>query len=483
MRPSSVQYHCDYCQKDISNVVRIRCAICKDFDLCLECFSVGVEIKEHKNDHDYKIMDYMSFPLFEEGWGADEELLLLEAIQMYGIGNWSEISEHVGTTKSPEICRDHYFTVYIQSATSPEPDTTKTLTTDLKEYLRTRLGRHQSPSFAEPEPPASSALSQGQGSKTTSKTNQKKKVKHNVSCPIAAPDQAGYMPKRKEFETEWNNDAECLIADIVLEDEDDDEIRDLKGSALEVYNRRLDERLYRRAFVIENDLVEQKKKQAAAKEKKSKEEIQEEREISRAMQKFLQLQGKGEHEPFIDGLVQESLLRKRIMQLQEWRKMGIKTLIEGEVYEKEKARREAEKGRMTRGVANSIYAMERTGVRGSKWINRHNAIPWDLLTDDKDKKKGKLTRKQAPLDLTGAPKLECLSLKERELCGALRLYPQQYVLIKETLIRESLRHGGQMPKALARKLIKIDTPRVNRIYEFIEKSGWIAAPAPNKKLS
>lgn len=37
-------------------------------------------------------------------------------------------------------------------------DTTKTLTTDLKEYLRTRLGRHQSPSFAEPEPPASSAL-------------------------------------------------------------------------------------------------------------------------------------------------------------------------------------------------------------------------------------------------------------------------------------------------------------------------------------
>jgi hypothetical protein len=112
----------------------------------------------------------------------------------YGIGNWSEISEHVGTTKSPEICRDHYFTVYIQSATSPEPvrdhssqtpvpprtcvllsllmrprytghmrcaalqDTTKTLTTDLKEYLRTRLGRHQSPSFAEPEPPASSAL-------------------------------------------------------------------------------------------------------------------------------------------------------------------------------------------------------------------------------------------------------------------------------------------------------------------------------------
>lgn len=103
----------------------------------------------------------------------------------------------------------------------------------------------------------------------------------------------------------------------------------------------------------------------------------------------------------------------------------------------------------------------------------------------------------APLDLTGAPKLESLSLKERELCGALRIYPQQvndrapiyeesycvdvrsfslslslvdvamqYVLIKETLIRESLRHGGQMPKVLARKLIKIGAlpsyPEVNQ---------------------
>lgn len=42
--------------------------------------------------------------------------------------------------------------------------------------------------------------------------------------------------------------------------------------------------------------------------------------------------------PTYFSFTEESLLRKRIMQLQEWRKMGIKTLIEGEVYEKEKAR-------------------------------------------------------------------------------------------------------------------------------------------------
>lgn len=67
-----------------------------DFDLCVECFSVGVELGEHKNTHSYRVMDYLAFPLFEPHWGADEELLLLEAIDTFGIGNWQAIADHVG---------------------------------------------------------------------------------------------------------------------------------------------------------------------------------------------------------------------------------------------------------------------------------------------------------------------------------------------------------------------------------------------------
>ncbi len=48
-------YHCNYCNKNLSNVVRIRCAKCDDFDLCLECFSVGAEVNPHKNDHPYYV--------------------------------------------------------------------------------------------------------------------------------------------------------------------------------------------------------------------------------------------------------------------------------------------------------------------------------------------------------------------------------------------------------------------------------------------
>jgi hypothetical protein len=50
------RYHCNYCRKDITECVRIKCSVCTDFDLCVECFSVGVEISPHKNNHEYQVM-------------------------------------------------------------------------------------------------------------------------------------------------------------------------------------------------------------------------------------------------------------------------------------------------------------------------------------------------------------------------------------------------------------------------------------------
>ena len=35
-------YECDYCRRDISQVPRIRCAVCPDFDSCLECFPTSI---------------------------------------------------------------------------------------------------------------------------------------------------------------------------------------------------------------------------------------------------------------------------------------------------------------------------------------------------------------------------------------------------------------------------------------------------------
>lgn len=49
-------YHCNYCNKDISGKIRIKCTKCADFDLCVECFSVGAEVTPHKSNHPYRVM-------------------------------------------------------------------------------------------------------------------------------------------------------------------------------------------------------------------------------------------------------------------------------------------------------------------------------------------------------------------------------------------------------------------------------------------
>lgn len=39
---------------------------------------------------------------------------------MYGLANWTEVAEHVGT-KSKDQCIEHYTNVYMNSPCFPEP--------------------------------------------------------------------------------------------------------------------------------------------------------------------------------------------------------------------------------------------------------------------------------------------------------------------------------------------------------------------------
>ena len=124
----SVKNYCDYCRKDISSIISIKCAVCNDIDLCLNCFAAGVEIHPHKNNHDYYVKDVVKTPIFEYNWGADEELLLLELIETCGMGNWSGIADAM-VTKTAQECARHYQKIYLDSKYSPLPDISKELPT------------------------------------------------------------------------------------------------------------------------------------------------------------------------------------------------------------------------------------------------------------------------------------------------------------------------------------------------------------------
>eukprot|EP00960_Hanusia_phi_P072632 767837-Hanusia_phi.AAC.4 len=78
----------------VQDQMYIKSAVSDDVDLCMECFSVGVEINDvektdgknpHKNDHPYRVMERLDFPLITEDWTAREEVALLEGIETYGM--------------------------------------------------------------------------------------------------------------------------------------------------------------------------------------------------------------------------------------------------------------------------------------------------------------------------------------------------------------------------------------------------------------
>mmetsp|Transcript_3538 Transcript_3538/g.12731 ORF Transcript_3538/g.12731 Transcript_3538/m.12731 type:complete len:625 (+) Transcript_3538:87-1961(+) len=403
-------YHCNYCQKDISQMVRVKCAVCADFDLCLECFSIGVEIGGHKNDHGYRVVDNLSFPLFVEDWGADEELLLLEAVEMYGLHNWAEVSEHVGT-KSKQDCNTHYKEVYLRSKTAPLPDmsniigkegTRSTLTPSKQTGAKTPAAtpssvntnaRSSDPAGVNEKPGHEhldmnlkkkgisdhhESVAKEQGAKqdgeeqmhskgTSIKGATPKDLNDNVvqekptadangtvgqkttsSRGLGSPevntritgnssDITGYNTKRDEFDPPYGADAELPLAELEFLDTDTPQEHKTKLRMLELYQKRLIEREERKRFILERDLLNVKRQIAADRRKP-----RDERLLHQRMRVFSRFHSSHEHEELLKGLLTEMRLRQRIAELKEYRRCGIHTLNEADVYEAEKRRREGE---------------------------------------------------------------------------------------------------------------------------------------------
>ncbi len=66
------------------------------------------------------------------------------------------------------------------------------------------------------------------------------------------------MPKRNEFEFEYDNDAEQLIAELTFADNEPEDDLKLKYKILDIYNKRLDEREKRKNFVVNRGLLDLK---------------------------------------------------------------------------------------------------------------------------------------------------------------------------------------------------------------------------------
>ncbi|XP_049848372.1 uncharacterized protein LOC126314440 [Schistocerca gregaria] len=440
---TELQYKCDYCNKDISNTIRIRCTECTDeLDLCLECFCVGVEIKSksHYNNHCFRLIDNMQFPLFDRSWSVDEEQLMLEGLDQDGWANWEDVSGNIMTKTKNEI-RAHYTEYYLNSPKWPLPDFDKKLVTrdDVKRI-------NFNPALLDTISPRERGIHRKSTKVVYNKPQPSKPVHHDL---------ANYMPLRGEFEVEWNNDAEHIIKDIMFEPDEPPNETEIKLKLLEIYCIRLNERDEKRQFVLERNLHDIKKMKELEK-KRSKEE----REIRMQTRKFNSIMSENEYERFVENLVAEANLKQKIKEFNEYRLMGMRSMADIYKHKAELAQNEASTLRRGRPVSSSRRNMHQNSSSSFK-----NNFSFQMSSNAPDLMQLGTT--------TLRSKTELLSQLEKDLIAYLSIKSETYLSIKNMLIREYTK-SGEIHKS---QLRQIGDPREVRVaeivFDFIQEIGWI----------
>lgn len=488
-----VKYICNVCSNDITSTVRIRCASkqCPDYDLCVPCFARGESNLHHNpREHAYQVIEPHSIPIFDEGWGADEELLLLEGAEQYGLGSFQDIADHIGGFREKDEVRDHYIQTYIESSKFPLPERAEPGDKRLSESIpREEFQQNKKRRIEERK-----AAKEIEDKITAPQVKSSQPSCHEVS---------GYMPGRLEFENEYFNEAEEAVQHMQFSPEEGwnpvtkafEPETELKMVVMQIYNDRLTARTDRKKVIFNHRLLEYRKNQAIEKKR-----TKEQRDLHHKLKPFARIMSHPDFVNFSEDLEKEHNLRQAIAQLQDWRRHRISTLANGEKYETEKAARLARN-------ASQLGAFDRmsNGVRPSKPQANAGApevpqavleyttktdLPVRLSPSNRENQTNGIgdTPKRTPLqpipnlspanwDEESAPDFQILMQPEQDLCNKLRLHPKAYICIKDAVLREAMKSDGKLKKKNVREISRIDTTKGGRVFEFLCDMGWLANAA------
>jgi hypothetical protein len=148
----------------------------------------------------------------------------------------------------------------------------------------------------------------------------------------------GFMPRRGDFDVEWENDAEHAVADMEFLPGESAQDKQLKLQVLAIYSSKLDARETRKKFVLSRGLLNYRKNHT-----EDQNLPRDERDLVHRMRLFERFHTPMEHKRFLDDIIKAKRLRKEIAKLQMYRRIGIRTLAEAEKYELDKTRRQFHK--------------------------------------------------------------------------------------------------------------------------------------------
>lgn len=432
--PKKVVY-CHFCERNITKLTYIMNDVSK-VEVCVACFSAGKESKNHKRTNPYRVIEKLDKHFLEEEWNFYEELMFLEAMELYGYGNWGDIQTYMQTKNSFDI-EKHFRFCYKPFLDAPLSF----------ERRSEEIGKSEKKGFVSITEIKEKAL------KEQIEFTKKESERHNIGTGKTSiyGDIIGYMPLRREFDYEYDNDAELLLAEMEFTPEDSPNDIENKIAVLEIYNKKLEEREKRKNFVIDRNKLDIKKRF----EMEHNMGV-DERELRSRLKTYERFLTAAEFEELIACLIKEQEYKQNIEQLAFLKQNGFDDFLQFE--------ESMRKNNGTFKAEGKIFLDDNTFLNPRKKKN-------DVLYSDASK-----------LDISNL----CISnpeggfegdkdnllMEEINLCKKFEISHGSYITIKEYLIRECI-NGGFVNREKVKENLKVDGKIVDVIVDCLKDRGMV----------
>lgn len=436
--------YCHFCEREITRATYIS-DDASHVEICPKCFLEGKESENHKKISPYRVIQKLDFSILEEGWTAHEELVFLEALELYGYGNWEDIACYMNS-KTAVAIEKHFKSCYGRFLDQP-------LSIDEKREI---IKNSPLDSFETILDKKNRILA------NQIEITRKEAEKHNIHAGKASiyGDILGFMPLRREFDFEYDNDAELLLAEMEFaEDESDNDIK-TKYSVLEIYNRKLEERQKRKNFVIDREKLDIKKRFEMEKMMST-----EEREIRNGLKAYERFLEPAEFEELVECILKEQEYKRNIEKLLSLKNVGYTNFaeLEGLVFENGDHFSAEHKLHIKDEEINT--SKKRRGNINYSDVNKIDIAnlcisnPTDQVYDIVDENDNML-------------------IEEVNLCNRYEISYQNYLILKEFIVRECIQNGF-VDRSHIKGAVTIDGKKVDAVFDCLKRRNVILEKSNN----
>lgn len=219
---------CSSCHLDIRGSTYIKCMECiiPSMQFCLPCFTGSYETDRHKSSHDYCVISPESELVVKIcGCAISEILMLMDCARKFSVGSWAQMRsrtniEFTAATEEIFMC---FYLKWLNVCGMRSSERLPSLS------WGALVGAHL---------PDSAGLSA-----------------NPITDCVDTADLPGFMSKRVDFDIEYDDSAELIIADIEFGADDTNEDVAIKLKSLHAFNDRIRRREEVKKFAVEHRLV------------------------------------------------------------------------------------------------------------------------------------------------------------------------------------------------------------------------------------